>query len=292
MSTRRAGSSFRPIHAKASWRALRMRWSSWRAVPSSAGRWAKRAVARSSVFTPGTPRSTGSWMSIARRYGRQRPPDLQQRSPPLLVRQQFPFPIEPPGIAAERSIAADDTVARDQHCNMVVAVRSPDCPHGLRLPDRGGALGIAAGFADRDLAQLAPDRFLERGSGDVDRKLVCSARALNCLQRSFDQFPQSAGVFDDRSVGEKPAQRIRAVVEGQPANAVARRGDQHPPQWAVEMSPADGLATPAVAPGRWGHSQSLLRIAVEAARPRIAGVVDRICHSAVSLQCGLRPSIT
>ena len=81
-------------------------------------------------------------------------------------------------------------------------------------------------------------------------------------------------------IGEAAAGARLAVVEGQTANALRRSRNQHRPERAVEES-ADGLAAPAVAPGRWRHAEPLLGIAIETARARIAGVVDRVGHSSV-----------
>src|SRR6185295_15266238 len=199
--------------------------------------------------------------------------------------------VEPAGIAAERPVAADHAVARDEHRDMVVAVGRADRSDRGRLADRRRDLGIAAGLARRDLAQLAPHRFLEGGAGDVDRQVGHRRRMLDRRERAFDQLLEAAGVLDDRGLGEQPPQRRLAVVEGQAADPLRRRGDQHLAERAVEMGPADGLAAAAVAPGRWGHAEPLLGVRVKDARPRIAGVVDRVGHPAVSLERALRPLV-
>ena len=85
--------------------------------------------------------------------------------------EQLALAIEPAGIAAKRSVAADHPMARDQHRDVVVAVGRADRADRLGLADRGRDLGIAAGLAGRDLAELAPDRLLERGPGNVDREV-------------------------------------------------------------------------------------------------------------------------
>ena len=102
--------------------------------------------------------------------------------------EQLALAVEPAGIAAERSVAADDAVARDQHRDMIVAIGGADRADRLGLADRRRDLGIAARLADRDLAQLAPHRFLEGGAGDVDRQLGRRNRALDRCQRAFDQL--------------------------------------------------------------------------------------------------------
>ena len=57
------------------------------------------------------------------------------------------------------------------------------------------------------------------------------------------------------------------------------------------MGPADGLSATAVAPRRWGHPEPLLGIAVEAARSRISGVINRVGNAVVRLQRRFRASI-
>src|SRR5438046_2512704 len=99
--------------------------------------------------------------------------------------EQFLLPLDPAAIAAERAVAADHAVAWDEHADVIVAVGRPDRTHRLGRSDGCGDVGIAAGLAGRNLAQLAPDRLLEGRSGDVDREVGRSERPLYCGQRAF-----------------------------------------------------------------------------------------------------------
>src|SRR5206468_5173086 len=134
----------------------------------------------------------------------------------------------------------------------------------------GGDLGIAARLSRGDFPELAPYRLLEGGAGDVDRQIGRGERALDCGHGPLDQLLEAAIVADDRRVGEAPPKRLLAIVEGQAADAVRGRGDQHFAQRAVEGRPADRLAAAAVAPCGWLHSEPMPGVAVEAARARIA----------------------
>src|SRR4029079_10615765 len=82
--------------------------------------------------------------------------------------EQFLLALDPPAITAERAVASNHAVAWDQHADMVVAVGGADRADRLGSTDGGCDLGVAASFASRDLAQLAPDRFLEGGARNVD----------------------------------------------------------------------------------------------------------------------------
>src|SRR6185503_13834075 len=75
-----------------------------------------------------------------------------------------------------------------------------------------------------------------------------------------------------------------------PANAPGGRGDEQFAEWAVERGPADRLSAPTVAPCRWGHPQPLLRIAVEAARALVAGIVHRVGHAPAAFERLLCPA--
>ena len=57
-----------------------------------------------------------------------------------------------------------------------------------------------------------------------------------------------SGIFDDGRSREQSSERVHAVVKGQPANALARRGDEHLAERTVEMGPANGFTASAVAP--------------------------------------------
>ena len=116
-----------------------------------------------------------------------------------LGREQLALAVEPAGIAAERPVAADHAVARDQHRDMIVAIGRADRADRLGLADRRGDLRIAAGLAGGNLAKLAPDRFLEGGAGDVDRQVARRERSLDRHERAFDQVAEPAVILDDRS---------------------------------------------------------------------------------------------
>src|SRR5207237_4109975 len=151
-----------------------------------------------------------------------------------------------------------------QDCDMVVAVSRADGTHGARLTNCRGDLGIATGFARRDLAELAPDGFLEGGTSDVDRQLTGGERAFDGCERTVDQVFQAAAILDDRRLWEAPPKGGLVIVEGEPANALGRRRDKHLPDGAVEMGPADCLTLAAVPPRGRSHAQPLLCITVEA----------------------------
>src|SRR6185312_8789713 len=87
---------------------------------------------------------------------------LRRRIGMTLRCKQLALAIESSCIAPKRSVAADHPVTRDQDSHMIVPVRRSDRANRLGLTDRGGDLRIAPRLADRDLAQLAPDRLLER----------------------------------------------------------------------------------------------------------------------------------
>src|SRR6476620_11312657 len=102
---------------------------------------------------------------------------------------------------------------------MVVPIRGSDCADGLGMADRGSNLRVAARFASRNLPQLPPDRLLEGGSGDVDRKVGGREGGFDCLESSSVELAHSALVLDDGGIGKQPPKRRFAVVEGQPANS-------------------------------------------------------------------------
>src|SRR5690348_11815551 len=149
---------------------------------------------------------------------------LRLRDPVAFGREKLLLVLDPAAVAAERAVAADHAVARDQHRDMVVAVRGADRAHRLRVADRSGDFRIAAGLAGRDLAELAPHRLLECGPRDVDRQVLRGERLLDRLQHSRDEFAEDALVLDDRRVVKQPVERRLTVLERQPANALGRRG--------------------------------------------------------------------
>src|SRR6476469_2316458 len=126
--------------------------------------------------------------------------------------QQLALAVEPTGIAAEGAVTADHPVARDQHCDVVVAIGRADGPDCTGLADGGGDLRIAARFTRRDLAKLPPDGFLKGGAGNVDRQFPSGERLFDGSDGAFDQILKAARVVDDGRVREAATRRIRAVV--------------------------------------------------------------------------------
>ena len=132
-----------------------------------------------------------------------------------------------------------------------------------------GDVGIAAGFAERDLAQLAPHRFLEGGAVDVDRQLGRRLRALDRLPARPRPRAQSCRRRDGYrhwGSGAEGRFRPRQTSGGKCPSASPRPASG--PSGLSSHDIADRLAAAAVAPGRRGHSQPLLGIGVKAARRR------------------------
>src|SRR5579872_222890 len=168
--------------------------------------------------------------------------------------------IKTAAIAAQRSIASDHAVAGDENTDMIVAIGRPDSPDSLGTTDCRSNVGIAARLAGGDLPQLAPDRFLKGRTGDIDRKVGRSKGSLDRFECALDELLQGAIVLFNLCVGKQPTKRTLIVIEGQPADPLARCRNQHLAKRAVEMGPANFLVASAVAPSRWSHSQPLLRI--------------------------------
>src|SRR3954452_5057786 len=125
-----------------------------------------------------------------------------------LRRQQLLLTVDPTAVAAKRSVAADHAVTRDEHADVVVAVRRSDGANRLRRSDRSRDLGIASRLPGRDLAQLAPHSFLEGRAGDVDRKVWRGERPFDRDQGPLDQLAKTALVLDQRGFGEQPLERL------------------------------------------------------------------------------------
>ncbi len=172
-------------------------------------------------------------------------------------------------------------MAGHQHGDGILAVGGPDRPRGIGIAHGAGDVGIAAGFPERDLAQLAPHCLLEGRAVDVDRQFRGGLRGVDRLQRAFYPRRDRAVVGADIRVREAAAQRAFVLVEGQAANALRCRSHQQRTKRAFGNDIADGFAAAAVAPGRGGHSQPVAGVLVEAARRRIAGVVDGFGHALI-----------
>jgi hypothetical protein len=75
------------------------------------------------------------------------------------------------------------------------------------------------------------------------------------FERAFDQLAKPAVIADDRrSSGRSRRKDASLSLNVRRQMPLGCRGDQHLAQRAVERSPADRFAAPAVAPRRWGHS--------------------------------------
>ena len=116
----------------------------------------------------------------------------------FLRRQQLLLAIQPTRIAAQRPVGADHPVARHQHRDRVRAIGRADCARRVRVADRAGNIGIAAGLAQGDLAKFAPDSLLECGAANcraTGLKLASAKRCdrIRCLEGSSSKASMEKG---------------------------------------------------------------------------------------------------
>ena len=235
------------------------------------GRCAGTGASSKASFDQRQLRATGSWPSACK---------------------QLLLAIDAAAIAAERTVTADHPVARDQNANMIVAVCGADGANGLGMTDGRSDLGVAARFARGNFPKLAPDGLLEGRTRDVDRKVRRRKWLFDRAERALDQVLQRAVILDEWSPSGTAARAIRSLssnVRRQIPLLVA----------AISIRPSglsksvQRIVAPlaAVAPCRWSHSKPFLRIAVKAARPRIAGLIDSVGHAPICLQRRFGPAI-
>ena len=79
--------------------------------------------------------------------------------------EQAPLQCEAPTEAAERSIAGDDAVARNNDRDRIRATSCADSANSFRLADPAGDPRVGTRFAARDRAQSTPDFLLEWRAG-------------------------------------------------------------------------------------------------------------------------------
>src|SRR5262245_31540578 len=74
-----------------------------------------------------------------------------------LTLQQRAFALLAPAIAAVRTVAAHNTMARDRDSHGIRRAGSSHCAYGPRLADRRRHFAVRLGAAGRNLAQMVPD---------------------------------------------------------------------------------------------------------------------------------------
>jgi hypothetical protein len=82
--------------------------------------------------------------------------------------EQRSFPIETSAIPGEASAGTDDTVARNNDRDRVVAVGQADGASGARSADLFCNLTIGPGLTERDRQQRLPDSPLKLGASQIE----------------------------------------------------------------------------------------------------------------------------
>ena len=139
--------------------------------------------------------------------------------------------VEPAAHNRRASVAADHAMAGDQHRDMVVAIGGADCADGSGWPIAASDIGIAARLAERDLAKLAPHRFLECGAGERRSAVRAPTAGARSLRARLRPNARSFRRPEDRRIGESGAGhfRLRRTSAGRcpsewQRSAVARAG--------------------------------------------------------------------
>ena len=112
-----------------------------------------------------------------------------------------------PAVAAEGPIGPDHSMARHHERQAVARAGAGHGPHGLRLSDGLGDLGVGAGLAIRDLLQRAPHAPLEGRGRDVDRQVQARDGPVEMGQDRGQHRLQHAVVAHDLGAGVVLAQR-------------------------------------------------------------------------------------
>lgn len=130
-------------------------------------------------------------------------------------RQQAALCLQPAGIARERAVRADDTVAGDEDRQRVAVVCHADGARCLRAADGGGNRTVAARLTVGDRAQRRPHAQLERRAARIKRQV----KRAPCAREVFVQL-RLGRVKQRRSV----PRALRAEADGR--DSVRRRGER------------------------------------------------------------------
>src|SRR4051812_16333614 len=108
--------------------------------------------------------------------------------------QQRALHLDPARIAGQRSVGADDAVARHDHGDRVAPVRAADRTAGAPRAHAAGDLGVRGRLAVRDRAHGLPDAPLERRAGEVEVELELGALAREVLLELYRGGADRLGV--------------------------------------------------------------------------------------------------
>jgi hypothetical protein len=101
---------------------------------------------------------------------------------PRLELQQRRLALQAAAVAGERSVGADDAVARDHDRHRRAADGGADGAHAVGPPHGAGELRVTDGRAVGNPCELAPDTALKRRAADVERELERRALAREVLR--------------------------------------------------------------------------------------------------------------
>src|SRR5262245_48862136 len=200
----------------------------------------------------------------------------------LLAVEQGALPLQPPAVAAQSAVLADDAMTRNDDRYRIGRAGPGDSAGRRRLAERLGDLAVGARAAGRDRLQLLPDAPLEGRCLDVQGQLEVWLLTAKVIEQLLQPGPQRVVVALDCRRGilleERLLQDGVAVAEVDGGDAALGRRQEQTTQRAVRQRVAQTHALAAAAVLARGHTELGRRPLVETAARTITDFVEGSCH--------------
>src|ERR1041385_8270042 len=146
-----------------------------------------------------------------------------------LMREEPTLSLKTATITGERTIAANDAMARHNNSDRVCAICKADGAGGVRLADRSGKRAIAGRRAGGNGAQCLPDLKLKVAATCAGRDRVDALDIAFEITREGSSIAEGARFFGHRNAIVAPLQDapppLSAVVKLEDAQRAGRIGD-------------------------------------------------------------------
>ena len=149
--------------------------------------------------------------------------------------EQPALAVEAAGVAGERPVGADDSVARHEDADRIAAHRAAHAPREVAIAEALGEIAVRDCLAERDLAQHRPHRVLELIADRREREVEADASPGEVLVE-----------FDAESGEQLVAARVDLDAEGARGRRMPVPGEVEPDQPAVVEKRTRGLVSAAI----------------------------------------------
>ncbi len=181
-------------------------------------------------------------------------------------------------------------MAGNNQTDRIGGAGASDSAKGARSAEGACDLGIGAGGAGGNAAELFPDGALESSGANIERQIEARFAAAEMAKQGIDPGAEGGGRRAKLGAGifaaESGAKSGVAGAEEDGADAAVGGSDEQAAEGGIDDGIGDGHASTAAAVGAWSHAELARGVFIDATRGAISGGIECCGHVISFMQAG------